>query len=432
MNNSLNMRLGFALVWIVGCTVTTLMLLRRGPRSLPRWPILLFAALLLRLVPALALPNGASYEMEVFRQTVVTLRTGQSVYLTQLAHPYLPLQLYWFGAAHWLAELTPLNFVFWLKSINIVADTLLAGLVYLSIRHLRNKEQANWGGWIYAFNPVTMMVVAYQGQFDAVPLLFLLLAWYLLLVGRDNGRFLTLSALALGVAVLSKTWPLLFLPMVLLRLPTWKQRLTYTLLMGAVPSAGILLYELLFPNSLMPMLRRASQAGAISGWWGYSSILNVWGQMTGSGGKLYAWVGRNGKLLGYLFGLIMIVWTRKRPLLTSLLLTMLAMFTAVPNLGLQGLSWIVPVAVILGISNELGWYILGAAFHMIVSYWGIHLARWWDFFFPKETANMIIQLSSLAVWLVVVAWLVQELIHRRLLPMFFFGDGRTKKPSSLT
>jgi hypothetical protein len=57
---------------------------------------------------------------------------------------------------------------------------------------------------------------------------------------------------------------------------------------------------------------------------------------------------------------------RKRHSFYSLMLTILVMFATVPNLGLQRLSWIVPMVFLLGINNSLGWYIIGSTVHMLV------------------------------------------------------------------
>ncbi len=423
----------FSLIWIIGCAAASFILLRWRPSDrLPPIALILITAFLVRLIPALILPRGAAYEMSLFQQTADAFREGDNIYLSSLTHPYLPLLVYWFSIADWLAEAIGLFFIFWLKSISIIADTLLSGLVYLAVLHLKNDSEARYAAWIYAFNPLTILVVSYQGQFDLVTTLFLMLSWYLFALNKQSAKKLSLSAILLGMAILVKTWPFIFLPIVLLRLPNWKSRIRYTLLVGIIPLASLLIYETFFPGSIASILGRASRAGAISGWWGYSSIINVWLQLSGQGSSLFGWVSQYGKYLGYLLGFIVIFITRKRPSLYSLLLTILVMFAAVPNLGLQGLSWIVSMALILGLYNSLGWYMLGSTIHMLVSYWGIHLTRWLDFILEMETANRIIQLSSLTAWLVIVVWCLQELMHKPLLPKVFSPDLDPESRKSLT
>ncbi len=413
----------FTFIWIIGCAAVAFILLRRRPSGqLPPIVLILVTAFLIRFIPALILPRGADYEMRLFQQTADVYRAGDNVYHSTLAHPYLPLLVYWFSFADWLAETTGVFFIFWLKSINILADTLLSGLVYLSVLHQKDDTEARYAAWIYVFNPVTILVVSYQGQFDLLTTFFLMLAWYFFALNGRSPKQLSLSAIMLGMAVLLKTWPLMFLPIVWLRLPNWKTRVRYAFLVGIVPLAALLIYEFLFPGSITSILKRASRAGAISGWWGYSSIIYVWLQLFGQGSSLFGFVSQYGKYLGYFLGFFVIFKTRKRPSLYSLLLTILVMFAAVPNLGLQGLSWIVPMAMILGLYNSLGWYVAGSTVHMLVSYWGIHLTRWIDFFIEMAPANRIIQLSSLTAWLVIVIWCLQEILQKRLLPKIFTPD----------
>jgi hypothetical protein len=145
--------------------------------------------------------------------------------------------------------------------------------------------------------------------------------------------------------------------------------------------------------------------------------------VTDSGHELFRWVATYGKYVGYFAGFVTIWLTRKRPLIVSLLITILIMDTAVPNLGLQSLSWIIPLALIIGRYNSLGWYVVGALIHMLISYWGIHIAPWLYSFFAHPTANSIVQLSSLAVWLVMVMWLIQEFTGNiKILPNIFYHD----------
>jgi hypothetical protein len=412
-------RLIAVFVWILGCSLVTLRFLLHRPLSLPKYGYALLAAFFVRLVPALVLPRGARYEMGVFRQVAETTLNGQSVYLSTVPHPHLPLQLYWFATALWLNIHVGLEFVFWLKLPNILAEVAMTGLVYSAIRRTGVEKEALFGAWLYAFNPVTTLVAAYQGQFDTTPLFLMVAACYLFEFHQNKRWGLVFSSFVLGLGILSKTWPVMLLPIILLRLSNWRSRLGYTAISAAVPIIGIFFYELLFPGSLLSILRRSANAGAIPGWWGYSSILNVWVELTGKGSEIYAALMKVAKFAALLCGIFTILGTRCRSLFYSLLLTILVLFAAVPNLGLQGLSWVIPLAIILKSRSEVGWYIIGATVHMIVSYWGIHLTDGLYVLMPPLAANIIIQLSSLAAWGVIVLWCAQELFSIELLPSIF-------------
>ncbi|MBK8902810.1 MAG: hypothetical protein IPM53_16600 [Anaerolineaceae bacterium] len=416
-----NLGAALALIWILSCTAVFFTLLR-SKKVLPGHTLGLFgAALLVRLVPALILPNGTSYEMQVFGEAADIFRRGESIYLVRVAHPYLPLEIYWLVLARWLAENVGLYFVFWVKSLNIIADSLTALIIFVGISRFRAPEHAQKTGWLYVFNPITILVAAYQGQFDALPLLFVVLAWYFYEQSLVTNQSFGGAAWFTGMAILSKTWPFILAPILFLRLSNWRHRVQVTVLVALPVLLGILLFELLFPGSWQAMLQRAMRAGAISGWWGYSAVINVWQLVTDSGQGLFNWVSQYGKYVGYGAGFATIWLTRKRPLLESLLVTILVMDTAVPNLGLQSLCWILPIGLLAGRFNALGWFVMGALIHMFISYWGIHLADWMYRLFVPTTGNAIVQLSSLTVWLVMVWWWVQEAnVHVKRLPNVFF------------
>ncbi|MCP4421014.1 MAG: hypothetical protein GY805_30760 [Chloroflexi bacterium] len=409
-------RLLLSFFWIIGCGGAFFYLLYVRPNRLPKLPYIVLVALLLRLIPALALPRGAAYEIHLFQQTAQAFRAGKNIYIGNLAHPYLPLQLYWLALSDWLTQQVGLFFIFWLKLPSILADTAVTALIYLALRNTKNQPVAQLGSWLYVVNPVSILVCAYQGQFDAVPMLLLLTAWFLFQFYPQKRSGVLLSAILLGIGVWSKTWPIFFLPIVLLRLRSWQSRFTYTLLTGTMPLLGLIIYETLFPGSFIPIIQRALRAGAIPGWWGYSSIMNVFVELIGQGQAAYLWLTAQAKWATLLGGVLTIYFTRHRSALYSLLLTILTLFTLMPNLGLQGLSWIVPIAAILDTLDELGWYVLGVTLHMLISYWGIHLSQGLYEIVPQLWGNIIIQLSSLTAWIIVVIWCWQEIRRKQYLP----------------
>ncbi len=235
--------------------------------------------------------------------------------------------LYWMAAARLLADGIGISFTFWLKLPSILADTAIALLIYQAICRKRDEAVALRSGWLYALNPIVILVAAYQGQFDAIPLFLVLSAWYVFEFQAEHKQGLALSAVLLGLGILSKTWPAVFLLIILLRLTSWKSRMGYLALAVAVPVAGVLFYEAIFQGSGLVILRRAMNAGATPGWWGYSSVLNAVVEVTGRGKSLYDAAVAVGRLAALGGGLATIWFTRRRPTLYALLLTVLVLFT---------------------------------------------------------------------------------------------------------
>jgi hypothetical protein len=357
--------------------------------------------------------------MHIFRLIGEAMFEGQNVYFTGIPHPYLPLQLYWFAIAHWLTEGVGLTIVFWFKVPSILAEVAMTGLVYSAIRRMRTEKDALLSSWIYALNPVTTLVAAYQGQFDAIPLVLMVAAWYLFDLCAGKRWSMKLSSFAMGLGILSKSWPVMLLPIILLRLPHWRSRLKYTAIVVATPMIGTLFYELLFPGSLLSILQHLTEAGAPPGWWGHLAILNVIAGLAGYDHGLFQLSVRTSTFATPLCGALAILLTRRRPALYSLMLTILTLFAVFPNFGVQYLSWLVPVGLILGTWNELGWYIAGAMTHMVTIYWGMHFSDGLFLLMPATSASVIIQISSLAAWGVILLWDAQEFLHLRLLPGVF-------------
>lgn len=90
------------------------------------------------------------------------------------AFPIIPFYL-WFGGL--LAIVTPLPIAFCFKLIPIVFDSLLACLLYDIMRYHRYTNFFAMA-LLYAFSPVALLVVCIHGQWDSLPIFFLLLGFY--------------------------------------------------------------------------------------------------------------------------------------------------------------------------------------------------------------------------------------------------------------
>lgn len=407
----LDLRLVLAFLWITGCMLVTAWLWRKqGAIQLPavHWAVL--TAFAVRIVPAALLPMGARYEMHVFEQAGAMVLHGESVYRSNTAHPYLPFQIYIFAVAAWLTDVVGMPFPFWAKLPSILADTFIALMVYFGVMRLRSTAEALYAGWYYALSPVVILVSGYQGQFDAIPLLMLVGAWYIFEF-THKAKVVT-SSFMLGIGVLAKTFPVFLLPILFLRITRPVQRLLSIVAIAIAPVTAILVFEFFFPNSILPIVNRTLRAGPIPGWWGYSSLINAWVQLTEVGEPLYKAIVLAGRYLALATATLVILLTRRSPVLDSMLLTILTLFALIPNLGLQSLTWLIPIGLLVG-ASELRAYTVGVFIHMIVAYWGIHLTDGLYLLIPALYAAIIIQLSSLAAWGPVVWWWWKELRRQR-------------------
>lgn len=120
---------------------------------------------------------------------------------SMLVGPHNP----WLGA-------TDLVFYFFLKLPLIIASSALAFTIYGIVNKLTgDRGRSRLAASLWLLNPYVIWSVGVSGMFDVIPALFSLIAIWCLVRGNEE-----LSALMLGLAASSKTYPILFLPVMLL------------------------------------------------------------------------------------------------------------------------------------------------------------------------------------------------------------------------
>lgn len=397
----------WAFGWLLLVTAGFLLVRRPGPatRRLPGWPVILLIAGLVRLLPALWLPVGAGYDIESYRLVTDALLGSREVYTSALGrHPYLPFQMYIMGAMAGLSQMTGLPYVAAIKLPAVAADVALTALIYGAVARTRDVRWAAYLALLYALNPVSLLVTSYHGQFEAVTLLLLALAWWLW-----ERRQVTGSAAALGFAILNKTWPVVFLPVIFIRIPTWRRRIAYTALALGIPVLFAVAYLVFFSAAPAPMLRRALTHRGVPGYWGPGAVINpaaaLWPGLQPLADALFAL--RNWLLLAAV--LLTLWWTRRQSALDAFLTLLLGMFVLTVGFGIQWLVWLVPFALLAGEDRWLRVYSLAATLMLTVHLYGLHMVPFLSEWLTPPAADWLIRLSALPAWGVVVAWTMARL-----------------------
>jgi hypothetical protein len=401
--------LTFSFVWL--CLVTL------AYYGLQRWPSkwlvhlgpVLLVASFIRIVPLFLLPFGANYDVESFQRVGQTLIQGQEVYSSPLVagrHPYLPMQLYIIGGAMKASLVTHTPFLWWLKMPNVLADLAITALLYkASLRAGRSNSVAAGVALLYGLNPVALLISAYHGQFDAFTLLLLLLSWHSF---QFSPRHYATSALWLGLATLNKTWPLLFLPVVWLRLPNWRARCIFPLLTLAVPAAGVILYAVLWQAGLAKVLQRPLTHIGVPGYWGLSAVLNIMQTSIGHGAAVLAGLLPLSRYV-LLAGVLATAWlTRRQSIMNAWTTVLLVVYALTLGFGLQYLVWIIPFAAWLDDRRGLNWFTLGALIYLGVNYYGVHLDDFLIRTVGAASTQTILQIVAIPVWLTSLAWLMMR------------------------
>lgn len=362
-------------------------------------------ALLARIPPALLLPVGAGYDIDSFRLVGTALLNGEEVYSSAAAgrHPYLPFQMFLIGGALWAAEQTSLPFVVWIKLPAVLADAAITAALFQTLRRRDpSGTTAVSGAALYALNPVSLLVSAYHGQFDALPTLLLLLAWSTWRARRGS------SAAALGAAILNKSWPLLFLPIVVMRLRARRARLGYTLLALGIPLGATAVYLLRFNADPLVLMRPLTHTG-VPGYWGISAVIALGARWAPALQPAYELLLRAAPWLLLLTGLLALWRTRRQSALDALVTTILTLLAVSVGMGIQWLLWVVPFALLAGARRWLTWYSIMAVILLLTQLYGLHMVPWaWNAWGP-ENGKLLFRLASLPPWAVTTAWALQRL-----------------------
>lgn len=254
-------------------------------------------------------------------------------------HSFFPAFLYIDAFALWLQK-TGLPFMFTIKLICSIFDTGVIYLVYLLSK--KNKKTA----WFYALNPVSLFVICVHGQFESIPIFFLLLGIYIL-----KKKKIALSGLVLGLAVVFKTWPLLFTLPLIKRV--WKGR--FVLSIAAVPVFMVLMYIVLFNSRLIDIIHYALFYRGQTGNYGLGYILK---DLVSSTTILRVFSNAFLVMLAFFT-----LFNTRKDAIEEIFDQMLFFFILSPSMGIQWLMWIMPFLLLVGPR----WYIftvIAASFYV--------------------------------------------------------------------
>ena len=372
------------------------------------WLVVILVAMFARLVPDLILPMGSVWEMQMYQNIGDVVLRGEDVYSnpeTENYHPYLPFQMYWMAISRWSAEHLQLSFVNIFRLLPILADKAIALLIYLNLQNRTTGYTPLLGGLLYAVNPVTIYVSAYQGQFDAIPALMILLSlqWLPRSPSKAGGW--------IGLGILIKNWPVLALPSLLTGLHGVKNKLTLLVTASITIAAGVGVYVLLFHANPINIFIKSLVYNQSVCVWGYAYLIRLPRLIDPTLSGPHLWLLNNGRYIT-LLGLALIYWFKARhesP--QARIFTILLAFLAITHaFSIQYLMWIVPFAIL-----ELEWrwlnrYTIGAFAYMFLTYTTLILEPRIMNVLPWPQADWWIIISaSIPVWLVTVGWLIHRL-----------------------
>jgi hypothetical protein len=304
-------------------------------------PVLL--ALALRLVPIILSDRVVADVERYQRMGRHLLDVSWNPYETRHLYPYPPFWALAEAGAEWLDRHGVGTFAVDVKLPVLLADLLIVAALVAAGRAGRAPPAA---AWIYAVHPVSILVTGAHGQFDAITLLFVLLALDALARGRRDA-----SALCLAAAIGTKSFPVLLLPFLAFAGgSSWRRVARYAAL--ALAPVALLLLPFAIAD-LAALLRELLGYSGIAdfGWTGLVRGL-TWlssGDLPRSEARFWpvASLASKALVLGTWAGLV--VATRRGWLVLSpgraCLAALLAFHVFYGSLSAQYLLWVVPLAV---------------------------------------------------------------------------------------
>jgi hypothetical protein len=329
---------------------TVLMVLAQRRNWRPSLAFAIYTALVLRLVILALTYHTMPWDMAHDFQNVGydTLHHHDPILSTPTVRwSYLPVYDFVLAGAYW----AHIHFgVSWLITGRLPAIACDVGVVVMVGKVADAVGQpAALRRFQYACNPLPILVSAVHGQVEPACILFSLAAFAVVLRrGRQiSGRAAIASGLLLGLAIGTKTWPVLFGPALLLALPSARRRWQFT---GAVAGTVGLLFvtqplTVGTPISKLPrLLKIMTSYHPPIGTWGWSG---VWvgvhpTRLPTTQDPLWINVGSTGTKVAVLGALLAVWWWRRAHPLDIATATTTALLALTPAFGTQYLLWQTP------------------------------------------------------------------------------------------
>jgi len=265
--------------------------------------------------------NINNFDIESYLKIGRITFSGNEIYHDHAAwhHPYFPFFLYIQAFAFsFVKYVDPRVFI---KAVILIFDTGVICLIYLISR---NTKQA----LSYAFNPIPLLIFGLHGQFDAIPIFFVLSAVHFLQKKHELA-----ASLAFSFAIMAKTWPVLLFSVFSKRI---KQ--VCVLFFPLFPVVSVFLYSVVFRSNLQDIIKTVLNYQGLYGLWGLTEL-----PIFIKAGYLEQKVISLFFLTGYfLFSFFL----KRKSVVEEIYFLLLFFFVFTSGFSIQYFSWLVPFAIL--------------------------------------------------------------------------------------
>ncbi len=164
---------------------------------------ILFLALCLRVLFVVVATDNIDVQNYARVADIVEKHGGAALYTeTTGIYPYPPVWMRVEVLAAQVADRFEGSYSLLVRLPIVLADLLIVALLAAWQARKRNTRWLS-AAFVYAINPVALIVTCFHGQFDAIPIAFLLMALYLLAFNYRTSY----SGLSLAFAIAVKSFP---------------------------------------------------------------------------------------------------------------------------------------------------------------------------------------------------------------------------------
>jgi hypothetical protein len=184
----------------------------RLPYVPPTLLLVILLGILLRLTPALFSVITGDVKLHL-AYTLQYLRTPGILNLyktTGILYHNTPVWIFILILTLKLSMFCKISFALLVKFWPLVADIGIMVLIWKIFSDKPSGSSAIRKVFLFAVNPVSILITAFHGQFDPVAVLFMLQGIYL--INNESGGIRKLACLSLGFAIALKGFPVLMLP----------------------------------------------------------------------------------------------------------------------------------------------------------------------------------------------------------------------------
>jgi hypothetical protein len=327
-----------------------LMLIAQRRNWRPTLALAIFTALIFRLVMLTLAYHITPWDLAYDFQNVgrATLHHHDPILATKVVRwSYLPVYDFALAGAYWLHLHLHISWLITARLPSILSDVGVVALVGTVTGAVGGRAELR--RFQYACNPLPILISSVHGQVEPACLLFSMAAFAVVLRAgpRISGRATGAAGLLLGLAIATKTWPVLFGPALLFALPSARRRWQFAA--ATAGTVGLLFVSMPLTvgtpvSKLFYLVKVMTNYHPPIGTWGWSGVwVNVHPtKLPSTVDPLWINVGSYGTKVAVVAVLLAIWWWRRAHPLDIATATTTALLAFTPALGNQYLLWQTP------------------------------------------------------------------------------------------